>query len=197
MKNHTNHNSGNIHLIIGGARSGKSTYAEKCARELSETVLYLATAVVTDEDMAQRIQKHRETRPQSWPTIERFKAFEEIIDSPEFQSSEVLLLDCLTIMMTNLMFDEPIDYDHVAPEQLISVESKIWMEIEKLLTLAKTSGKHLLIVSNEVGMGLVPSYKLGNYFRDISGRMNQKVAAIADEVTFVAVGLPLKMKGGH
>lgn len=197
MINHTNHTSGKIHLIIGGARSGKSTYAEKCARELSENVLYLATAIVTDEDMAMRIQKHRETRPQSWPTIERFKAFDELVDCLEFQSCEVLLLDCLTIMMTNLMFDEPIDYDHTTPEQLEAVELKIWEEIKKLLCLVRDTEKHLLIVSNEVGMGLVPSYKLGNYFRDISGRMNQKVAAFADEVTFVAVGLPLKMKGGH
>jgi len=187
---------GSIHLIIGGARSGKSTYAEKSAKTLSNNVLYLATAVVTDEDMATRIKKHRENRPCEWPTIERFKNFDSIKGEVDFKKSDVLLLDCLTIMMTNLMFDIELDYDHITAEALEKIEQNIWIEIEALLQLAKNEDKHLLIVSNEVGLGLVPPYKLGNYFRDISGRMNQKVAAIADEVTFVAVGLPLKLKGG-
>jgi adenosylcobinamide kinase/adenosylcobinamide-phosphate guanylyltransferase len=100
-------------------------------------------------------------------------------------------------MMTNLMFDEPIDYDLTTQEVVNTVEEKIWQEVKALLEVAKAYDKKLLIVSNEVGMGLVPPYKLGNYFRDISGRMNQRVADIADEVTFVAVGLPLKLKGAQ
>jgi len=188
---------GMIHLIIGGARSGKSTYAEKCAKEDSRNVLYLATAIVTDADMEARIQRHRESRPQTWATIERYKGFESLEKDPRFMSAEVVLLDCLTIMMTNLMFDVPIDYDDTTPEVVDDVEQTIWREITTLLEVAKSSNKTLIIVSNEVGMGLVPSYKLGNYFRDISGRMNQRIAALADEVTFVAVGLPLKLKGGH
>jgi len=186
---------GTIHLIIGGARSGKSTYAEKCANEASEKVLYLATAIVTDSDMAARIQRHRESRPQTWETIERFKGFEMLEVDHRFIEADVILLDCLTIMMTNLMFDEPIDYDLTTQEVVNTVEQKIWQEIEVLLEVVKANEKQLILVSNEVGMGLVPPYKLGNYFRDISGRMNQRVAAIADEVTFVAVGLPLKLKG--
>lgn len=186
---------GTIHLIIGGARSGKSTYAEKCAKEHSKQVLYLATAIVTDADMAARIQRHRESRPQNWETIERFKGFETLAEDERFIKAEVVLLDCLTIMMTNLMFDEPIDYEQTTPETVNVVECKIWLEIKALLEVVKSLDKTLIIVSNEVGMGLVPPYKLGNYFRDISGRMNQRVAEIADEVTFVAVGLPIKLKG--
>ncbi len=188
---------GKIHLIIGGARSGKSTYAEKCAKEASQHVLYLATATVTDSDMAARIQRHRESRPQTWETIEQFKRFESIVEDERFIKSEVILLDCLTIMMTNLMFDEPIDYDQTTQEVINVVEQKIWQEVKMLLDLTKAYDKTLMVVSNEVGMGLVPPYKLGNYFRDISGRMNQRVAEIADEVTFVAVGLPLRLKGGY
>jgi adenosylcobinamide kinase/adenosylcobinamide-phosphate guanylyltransferase len=186
---------GAIHLIIGGARSGKSTYAEKCANEASQQVLYLATAIVTDSDMAARIQRHRESRPKTWETIERFKGFDMLVDDERFIKSEVILLDCLTIMMTNLMFDEPINYDLTTQEVVNVVEQKIWLEIKGLLEVAKKHDKKLFVVSNEVGMGLVPPYKLGNYFRDISGRMNQRLAAIADDVTFVAVGLPLKLKG--
>lgn len=187
---------GTIHLIIGGARSGKSTYAEKCAREGSKQVLYLATAIVTDEDMAARIQRHRESRPQNWETIERYKGFEALSEDERFMKTEIVLLDCLTIMMTNLMLDEPIDYDQTTPEIVNAVECKIWHEINALLEVVKATDKSLIIVSNEVGMGLVPPYMMGNYFRDISGRMNQRIAEIADVVTFVAVGLPLKLKGG-
>lgn len=188
---------GVIHLIIGGARSGKSTYAEKCAKEASDNVLYLATAIVTDSDMAARIQRHRESRPQTWETIERFKGFQSLGTDERFINAEVILLDCLTIMMTNLMFDEPVDYDLTTQEVVNAVEQKIWQEVKELLEVVKANDKILFIVSNEVGMGLVPPYKLGNYFRDISGRMNQRVAEIADEVTFVAVGLPLKLKGAQ
>ncbi len=187
---------GTIHLIIGGARSGKSNYAEKCAKESLKKVLYLATALVTDADMAARIEKHRESRPQDWETIELFKQFELLAEDERFLNAEVLLLDCLTIMMTNLMFDAPIDYDVATPNEVDEIERHIWKEIDALLEISKSNDKTLIIVSNEVGMGLVPPYKLGNYFRDISGRMNQRIAAIADEVTFVAVGLPLKLKGG-
>lgn len=188
---------GTIHLIVGGARSGKSTYAEKCAKAHSAQVLYLATATVTDADMAARIQKHRESRPQNWETIERYKGFELMNIEERFINAEVILLDCLTLMMTNLMFDEAIDYDQTTPEVVNAVECKIWQEVSALLEVAKSNDKRLIIVSNEVGMGLVPPYRLGNYFRDIAGRMNQRVAEIADEVTFVAVGLPLKLKGGR
>jgi len=190
-----------IHLIIGGARSGKSTYAEKCAIEVSKQrstqVLYLATAIVTDVDMAVRIEKHRSSRPQIWATIERYKGFDAMIHDVRFIEAGVMLLDCLTIMMTNLMFDAPIDYETTTPEALDCIEENIWSEITTLIEVSRLYDKTLIIVSNEVGMGLVPPYKLGNYFRDISGRMNQRIAKIADEVTFVAVGLPLKLKGGH
>lgn len=186
---------GCIHLILGGARSGKSTYAEKMVKSLGGNVLYLATAVITDADMADRIDKHMKSRPATWKTIEKFKNFEDLISYDAFIEADVLLLDCLTVMMTNLMFDSRIDFDETTPSEIERLERFIKEEIDKLLDLAQKSGKHLVIVSNEVGLGLVPAYKLGNYFRDISGRMNQHVAQIADFVTFVAAGLPLKLKG--
>lgn len=188
---------GTIHLILGGARSGKSTYAEKMAIGKGAPVVYLATGIVTDADMADRIEKHRKSRPAEWQTIERFLGFAALIDMEGFHDAGVLLLDCLTVMMTNLMLDSGLDFDEATPEAIERLEHHIKDEIDALLDLVMTSGKHLIVVSNEVGLGLVPAYKLGNYFRDISGRMNQHVAKRADEVTFVVAGLPMKLKGGE
>lgn len=186
-----------IHLVVGGARSGKSTYAEKVVKTLSEKVLYIATAVVTDVDMQARIEKHKAQRPAYWPTLERYKAFHALDSIPDFLNSEVILLDCLTIMMTNLMFDEAdVDYENISHERLSAIEQNILDEVKALIHQVRVYDKSLVLVSNEVGLGLVPPYKLGNYFRDISGRINQYVAELSDEVTFIAVGLPLKLKGG-
>lgn len=186
-----------IHLIVGGARSGKSAFAEQLANELSSKVLYLATAVVTDEDMANRIKRHQESRPTHWKTIEMYKSFDRLETDKKFAASEVVLLDCLTILMTNNMFDAPLDYDTASPHEIEQVENQIWEELYTLIEIIRKRDKTLIMVTNEVGMGLVPPYRLGNHFRDISGRMNRRVAEQADEVVFVAVGIPLKLKGGQ
>ena len=186
-----------IHLIVGGARSGKSAYAEQLAKDISSKVLYLATAVVTDEDMANRIKRHQESRPAHWKTIEMYKSFERLEKDDKFTSADVVLLDCLTILMTNNMFDVPLDYDTATPYEIEQVEESIWRELRSLMEIIRKWNKTLILVTNEVGMGLVPAYRLGNHFRDISGRMNRRVAEQADEVVFVAVGIPLKLKGGQ
>lgn len=183
-----------VHLIVGGARSGKSEYAESCAKALSERVTYIATAIDTDGSMAERIKKHIESRPKTWPTIEQYIDFKSIGQHKDFIRADVILLDCMTVMMTNLMFAYHQDYEAISPVQLDEVESNIKGEFNNLIDSCQKSGKKLILVTNEVGLGLVAPYKLGNYFRDISGRINRYVATLADEVTFVAVGLPLKLK---
>ncbi|GAB6106193.1 bifunctional adenosylcobinamide kinase/adenosylcobinamide-phosphate guanylyltransferase [Fusibacter bizertensis] len=183
-----------IHLIVGGARSGKSSFAEDCAKKQTEKVVYLATAIVTDEDMKHRIEKHQLDRPSYWYTFERYRNFNAIAKQPEFLAADLLLLDCLTVMTTNLMFDAHQDYDSISKDKLIEIEQLILAEIDELIDIAEQYNKSLILVTNEVGMGLVPAYKLGSYFRDIAGRVNRHVAARADEVTFVAVGIPLKLK---
>lgn len=185
---------GKLHLIVGGARSGKSSFAEACAKKQTEKVVYLATAIVTDEDMRHRIEKHKLDRPSHWHTIERYQNFSAIVNQPEFLGADTLLLDCLTVMTTNLMFDAHQDYDSISKETLIEIERMIIAEVDELIHVAQNNNKALILVTNEVGMGLVPAYKLGSYFRDIAGRVNRHVAALADEVTFVAVGIPLKLK---
>lgn len=181
-------------LVTGGARSGKSTYAEKLVSELSQHVTYIATGIITDEDMAARIEHHKKRRPSHWKTIESYKDFEKLTTDEAFVNSDVFLLDCLTVMMTNLMFDEPVDYDTCSMDEVNLIEIKIQSEIEKLLGVMAEHNKTLVLVSNEVGLGLVPAYRLGNLFRDIAGRMNQYVASRADSVLFIVSGLPLKLK---
>lgn len=179
-----------IVMVTGGARSGKSGYAEKRCRQTGEHVAYIACAKITDDDMAERVALHRAQRPPNWTTIEQYKGFEGIAQS----GSNVYLLDCVTTMISNLMFDEDIDYDTCSIDAVARVEANIKHEIEALLNAFENSEKMLVLVTNEVGQGVVPAYRLGSIFRDIAGRMNQMIAARADEVVCMISGLPLKLK---
>ncbi len=181
-------------MILGGARSGKSTFAESLAKSLSGQVLYIATAIPFDDGMRDRIKKHQENRPHHWKTVEKYRDFEGIGDLNEFIKADVILLDCITIMITNLMMDEACDYDQITHEELDYIESMIVGQIDVLLEQFRASGKKYILVSNEVGLGLVPPYKLGNYFRDIAGRINQRIAGTIDEVYFVVSGIQVKIK---
>ncbi|WP_313346246.1 bifunctional adenosylcobinamide kinase/adenosylcobinamide-phosphate guanylyltransferase [Sedimentibacter sp.] len=181
-------------FIIGGARSGKSTYAELKAKEYGERVVYIATAVVTDESMAERVKKHREQRPKSWSTIEMYSDFERLAEYKEFMDSEVVLIDCLTTLIGNYMFDSKINFDTCLPEEVNNLEIKITEEILSLINVCKANNKKLIMVSNETGLGVVPPYYMGNYFRDISGRINQKITHTSDFMYFVLSGMPIKLK---
>lgn len=181
-------------FIVGGARSGKSTYAELKAKEYGDKVLYLATAVVTDESMAERVKKHREQRPNSWDTIEMYSNFNKLIEYNEFMDNEVVLVDCMTTLIGNYMFDSKINFDTCKPEEVNSLEKSITDEIFSLIDVCKNNNKKLIMVSNETGMGVVPPYYMGNYFRDISGRINQKITLAADFMYFVLSGIPIKLK---
>jgi len=181
-------------FIVGGARSGKSSFAEKICRDSSAGICYIATSKITDEDMADRVEKHRAKRPAGWTTMEKYSNFNEIEDTEEFNDNDIFLLDCMTIMITNIMFNHEVDYDSCSPQVLDEVEKDVFNEIKELLGLIKKHNKKLIIVSNEVGMGIVPAYRLGAVFRDIAGRVNQFLAAQADEVYNVICGLPQKLK---
>ncbi|SHE91801.1 bifunctional adenosylcobinamide kinase/adenosylcobinamide-phosphate guanylyltransferase [Alkalibacter saccharofermentans] len=182
---------GKITLVTGGARSGKSTFAENRARE-KEKVAYIATSIPFDEGMAHRIKKHREQRPNSWITVEKHKDFNSLTLTPEIKDCGLFLVDCLTVMITNLMFYSGLDFDTCSHEQVDDLELEIKKEVDSLLNLALD--KDMIIVTNELGMGLVPAYKMGSYFRDIAGRMNQLVAQRADEVYFIVSGIEIKIK---
>lgn len=185
-------------LILGGARSGKSSFAEQKAKvlqeQLSTEVLYIATAIAFDKDMKNRIKKHQDARPNSWHTLEQYKAFEELAELQDFKKSQVILLDCMTLMVSNLLLDEPVDFDKISWEEIDCIEERITTQVKTLLKICKKCDKQLIIVANEVGLGIVPAYRLGSIFRDIAGRMNQFIAREADEVYLLTAGIPIALK---
>ena len=183
---------GRITFITGGARSGKITYAERLAKESGKKITYVATSIAFDEGMKNRIKKHQQQRPREWATIEKYCDFHKVVDIKEYQQSQILLVDCITVMICNLMMDSGLDFDNCSPEEVDKLEKQVIVEVERLLLLSE--GKELIIVSNELGMGLVPAYKMGSYYRDIAGRINQLIASKADDVFLVVSGLQIKLK---
>ena len=181
-------------LVTGGARSGKSTFAENKAKEIGENIVYIATSIPFDEGTKDRIKKHRQSRPSDWETIEKYKEFKNIDKNENFMNSDLILLDCMTLMVSNLMFENNIDYDNCDYNEIDEIERNIFNEVEELISTMERHNKKLIIVTNEVGMGIVPSYKLGSIFRDIAGRINQYLAGIASEVYLTVSGIPMKIK---
>lgn len=182
-----------VTFVIGGARSGKSTFAEQKAKEYSNKVLYLATAVVTDEAMADRVKKHKEQRPSSWNTLEMYSNFNDLTNHTEFNECEAVIIDCITTLIGNLMYDSKLDFDTCKAEEVNILEKKITEEVLQLINVCNINNKKLVIVSNETGMGVVPSYYMGNYFRDMSGRINREIASKSDNMYFIFSGIPIKL----
>lgn len=184
---------GKLILITGGARSGKSSFAEKMAADISERVLYIATAVPFDEEMQDRIKKHKESRPQNWDTYEGYKDIDVIIE--DANSYGAILLDCVTVMLTNLMWEYPgMDFDVPSLEVLARAEEYVRLEFDKLLKAAQEYKGSLIMVTNELGSGLVPESPISRSFRDIAGRVNQQIAAHCHEVYLAVCGIPMKVK---
>lgn len=183
-----------VTFVIGGARSGKSSFAETKAKEYGEDVLYIATAVITDEGMLDRVKKHKSQRPKTWHTVEMYNDFTSLIHRVEFSKSEVILIDCITTLIGNFMFDSKLDFDTCSVDKVNELETLIKKEIESLITICNEHHKKLIVVSNETGLGVVPPYYMGNYFRDISGRINNLISGYADFMYFIFSGIPIKLK---
>ncbi len=183
---------GRIIFITGGVRSGKSRFAEKTAMEHGRNVAYLATAVAVDEEMISRIERHRNGRPKEWATFEGYRGLDRILR--EAAACDVVLLDCLTVMTTNIMMETDLEWENISHETAERVEADIIAEIDRFIAAARVFEGTVVVVSNELGMGLVPPYPLGRYFRDYVGRANQRLAEAADEVYFMVSGIPLKIK---
>jgi len=174
-------------LVLGGARSGKSAFAQELASELGDRILFVATGTAMDEEMRHRIELHQKTRPTSWRTIEVPTSVAEAI-ARHVADADVVLLDCLTLLTANVM-ETAAD-----PEDTEALDRAIATEIGQIL---QQKDAHLIIVSNEVGMGLVPVYPSGRAFRDLLGRANQLVADRADRVYLLVAGIPQNLKGGR
>ena len=169
-------------LILGGVRSGKSRFAQQLAGKAKGRVLFLATAQATDDEMAERIARHKTSRPSTWHTVEEPLQIASALKS-HAASSDTVILDCLTVWLGNMMSRDASASEEEALE-----------EVERLLEVYKAGSASLILVSGEVGMGLVPPYPLGRAFRDIQGRINQKLAQEADRVFFMIAGIPLELK---
>lgn len=184
---------GKMILVTGGSRSGKSTYAEKLAASYGENVMYIATSVPFDDEMKDRVRRHRESRPAHWGTLEAYKNLKQVYMLPD--QFEVVLLDCITVMVTNLLFETVQgDFEKLDEKEFGVAEKLILKEIEDFVIASKQENKTVVIVTNELGCGLVPEYKSGRVFRDIAGRVNQYIASKADEVYFTVCGIPMKVK---
>jgi len=167
-----------IHLITGGQRSGKSSYAEKLALEASENPVYLATSRIWDEDFAQRVKRHQDDRGEQWENVEK-----EVTISDFDASGRVVVIDCITLWLTNFFFDNNAS------------------SVDEILALAKAEfdrftakDAHYIFISNEIGMGGHAANEVGRKFTDLQGWMNQYVAQRADRVTLMVSGIPMAVK---
>ena len=174
-------------FLLGGARSGKSHYAESWAREHGKRVLYVATAQATDADMRGRIADHRASRPPDWQTLEAPIDTAWQIAASAF-AHDTLILDCVTLMTSNILLALP---DSVSQQE---ANEAALCEVDRLLEIHQRSAATWLVVSNEVGMGVVPPTRLGVLYRDMLGRANQRIAAQADEVLLLVAGIPWQLK---
>lgn len=184
---------GRLVVVTGGARSGKSTFAEKIAKDCNCDVVYIATSIPFDDEMKARIKKHVEQRPANWKTVEAYRDLDKYL-AKDNNLPVVYLLDCITIMITNLMLEACHDWDKVSQREIDCVEANIKQEMEKLLKVVDEKDTTFILVTNEVGMGIVPENKLSRIFRDIAGRVNQMLAQAADEVYLCVAGIPVRIK---
>lgn len=184
-----------ITLVTGGARSGKSDFAETLTKELAgESAVYLATAAICDEEMAERVKQHQARRPAAWKTIERYQGFDSREFAQSIQGSKALLLDCVGFLLNNLMYDKLQDREDYTHQEMEEIESRMEQELGNLIHATRAAGVNLVVVTNEVGMGIVPADRMTRYYRDILGRANRLVAKQAASVYLLVAGIPLQIK---
>lgn len=181
-----------IIFITGGARSGKSAFAQETAEKYKE-VAYIATAPVTDAEMEERVRLHQASRPQNWATVEAQTDLPGVFENSGYN---VFLVDCLTVYIANAVVgvvDE--DAELIDTRVQDETEEHIMREVGRMIEIVREKDMTAIIVSNEVGMGVVPAYPMGRMFRDVVGRANKLVAAAADEAYLVVSGIAMKLKG--
>ncbi|NPA90395.1 MAG: bifunctional adenosylcobinamide kinase/adenosylcobinamide-phosphate guanylyltransferase [Chloroflexi bacterium] len=174
-------------LLLGGARSGKSSLAERWARERGgDRVLFVATAEPLDEEMRQRIERHQRSRPSSWRTVEAPTHVGPAL-AQAYAGEKVVVLDCVTLWVGNVLLQEEARGEENVREVMLQ-------QVDALKQVVDTLPTELILVSNEVGMGVVPPTRLGRLYRDLLGEVNQQLARFADEVYLLVAGLPWRLK---
>ncbi len=179
-----------ITFVLGGARSGKSAFAEELAKKYKD-VVYIATAEVRDDEMRERIQAHRDRRPHHWRTIESPYHVDEVISK---LTADLIFIDCITLYITNLLLRDDVGHSIVSVENPKQKRAQILTEIKKLSQACRKSKSDVILVSNEVGLGIVPDTALSRVFRDIAGSANQMLAEEADDVYFMIAGIAQRIK---
>lgn len=179
-------------LITGGARSGKSAFAERWCMKHASSAVYIATAQVYDEEMRERVALHRQQRSEAgyaWTTLEEPLRLVELLKelAASRQDTPAVLVDCLTLWLSNVLLGagEGPDTDTTAVVE---------REIERLVEAAKTYSGLLVLVTNEVGSGIVPEYPLGRQYRDLAGRLNRRIAEVSEQVFLITAGIPVELK---
>ncbi len=178
---------GKLTFILGGARSGKSSHALNLAEDLGQTVTFIATAQAFDDEMSARIQKHKAERPTDWQTLEIPHGVGAHADDIR---NKIVILDCITLLVSNLLM-QFVNGDEVDESTFMKAVEN---EVDLLLKVTKHGERDWIIVSNEVGLGLVPPYLLGRVYRDGLGRANQSLAREADEVLWMVAGIPVPIQ---
>ena len=178
-------------LITGGARSGKSRFAQELAIRVNESVLFVATAQAGDEEMQERIQRHKKARPASWNTLEATTNIGSQI-SQEIAGARVVIIDCIALLVNNIFsqYSDPNGEQTAAP----LIEEKVIGEINELVECINKTDARFIIVTNEIGLGLVPISRIGRLYRDVMGKANQRLAQEAEEVYLMVAGLPVQIK---
>jgi len=178
-------------LIIGGARSGKSHFAQELAQGLGKPVLFVATAVASDEEMRQRIEEHQRARPAIWTTLEVTTHIARQIEQ-KIGAAQVVIVDCITLLISNIFSR----YNDQTGEKIDAplIEKKVNGEISELVECINHIDASFIIVTNEVGTGLVPANAMGRLYRDLLGKANQLLAQGVDEVYLMVAGLPVQIK---
>ena len=183
-----------ILLITGGARSGKSSFAEGLCKAQNNSTAYIATSIPFDEDMKDRVKKHQASRPSQWTTYEVYEDIYKMIPYIA-KNHQTVMLDCVTLLVNNIMFKEEIDFETCNYEAIDKMEEYIKEQIKCLLEAVKKTDLYFVMVTNEIGMGVVGATRLTRVYTDIIGRVNQQIAAICDEVHLVVSGIPIKIRG--
>ena len=178
-------------LIIGGARSGKSNFAQELALKSAQPVLFVATAEAGDEEMRQRIEEHQKVRPATWSTLEATTHIGSQV-LKKIGKAQTVVVDCITLLINNI-FNQ---YSDPSGEQIDAplIEKEVMAEIGELVDCINQINANFIIVTNEVGLGLVPANRMSRLYRDLLGRANQIMAQRADEIYLMVTGTPLPIK---
>lgn len=182
-----------IIFVTGGAKSGKSAFAESLCIEKNNRTGYIATSIPFDDEMKEKVRLHKERRPSDWATYEIYEDVFGIIEKIS-KECDTVMLDCITLMVNNLMFKYDMNPQNLSNEELEKMDEYILDQFEKLVEEIRKTELYFVFVTNEIGMGVVPANKLSRIYANTAGKINQYVASNSDEAYLVISGIPVKIK---